>query len=187
MWTGSQCGWSLPPTYHLLLPEPLAHVPKETREHRDLLVVTEPALSASSLCNLVHGTDRCSLPGLLHRNTRGEKPIPRAKLLNMSLLLLFCVWSEVVLTQRSWSGPEDASATTMIGSVVYVSETPWNYEWKRSVINLYKHESFSEVWLPSAGCGTLPRSIVQASQCWIVSVWMPESPHKSVDSLVTHQ
>lgn len=37
----------LSPTCHLLLPEPWAHVPKETREHRDLLVVTELPLSAS--------------------------------------------------------------------------------------------------------------------------------------------
>lgn len=47
VWTGILCGWTLPPTCHLLLPEPWAHVPKETREHRDLLVVTELALSAS--------------------------------------------------------------------------------------------------------------------------------------------
>lgn len=47
VWTGSLCSWMPPPTCHLLLPKHWAHVPKETWEHRDPLVITELALSSS--------------------------------------------------------------------------------------------------------------------------------------------
>uniref|UniRef100_A0A3B3U118 Neurofascin n=1 Tax=Poecilia latipinna TaxID=48699 RepID=A0A3B3U118_9TELE len=40
---------------------------------------------ASSLCNLVHGTDRCSLTGLPQSNVWAEKLIPRAKQLIAAL------------------------------------------------------------------------------------------------------
>lgn len=73
VWTGMLCSWTLPPTWHVFLPEHWAHVPQEPRQHRDPLVL----LSASSLSNLVHGTDRCSPPALLQKNASSESPEAR--------------------------------------------------------------------------------------------------------------
>uniref|UniRef100_A0A1A8UIH4 V-erb-b2 erythroblastic leukemia viral oncogene homolog 2, neuro/glioblastoma derived oncogene homolog n=1 Tax=Nothobranchius furzeri TaxID=105023 RepID=A0A1A8UIH4_NOTFU len=50
--------------------------PEETCQHRDVSVLTErpTCLCAPSLCNLVHGTDQCSLTGPPQSNRRERSP-----------------------------------------------------------------------------------------------------------------